>query len=123
VVADPGSIVLAGDPVAAGGMLLAGQTAGDAQASGETDPDATTGASRFAAFGGAPWPVDPGAAGVGTLVAISVLSLGVTLLRRSRSRRLLAARIASRLASLATPTEARRDPIVAEREPSTNHAA
>jgi len=77
----------------------------------------------LAGFGGAPWPVDPGTAGIGTLVAISALSVAVTLLRRSRSRRRLAARIADRLASFATPTDGSRDPIVAEREPSTNHAA
>ncbi len=87
------------------------------------DPDAGTGTSRFAGFGGTPWPVDAGAAGLGTLLAISALSVAVTLLRRSRSRRLLAARIASRLASFATPTDAVRDPIAAEREPSTIHAA
>jgi hypothetical protein len=122
VVEDPGAVVLAGDPVAAGGRPLAGP-AGAAQASGETGQGATTGTSRFAGFGGAQWPVEPGAAGVGTLLAISALSLAVTLLRRSRSRRRLAARIASRLASFAAPTPARRDPIAAEREPSTNHAA
>jgi hypothetical protein len=68
-------------------------------------------------------PFDAGAAGVGTLLAISVLSVAVTLLRRTRSRRRLAARIAGRLASFAAPAEALRDPNVAEREPSTNHAA
>jgi hypothetical protein len=68
-------------------------------------------------------PFDAGAAGVGTLLAISVLSVAVALLRRTRSRRRLAARIAGRLASFAAPAEALRDPNVAEREPSTNHAA
>jgi len=68
-------------------------------------------------------PIDPGAAGVWTLLAISVFSVAVTLLRRSRSRRRLAATIAGRLASFAAPAEALRDPKVAEREPSTNHAA
>jgi hypothetical protein len=122
VVEDRGGIVLAGDPVAAGGVLLADDASNPPPASVNA-PDAATGTSRLAGFGGSTWPVDAGAAGVGTLFAISALSVAVTLLRRSRSRRLLAARIASRLASFATPKDADKDTIVAEREPSTIHAA
>jgi hypothetical protein len=123
-VEDAGAIILAGDPIAATGPI-ASQAVGVPGPSGGGDrsPDVTLGASRFAGFGGAPWPVDAGVAGIGTLLAISVLSVAVTLLRRSRSRRRLATRIADRLASYAAPAGGLRDPIVAEREPSTNHAA
>jgi hypothetical protein len=114
---DPGAIILTGDPVAATGPA-ASQAVGAAGTS-----DVALGTSRFAGIGSPALPIDAGAAGLGTLLAISVLSVAVTLLRRSRSRRRLAARIASRLASLAGPAEALRDPNVAEREPSTNHAA
>ena len=110
VVDDPGGIILAGDPVAAGGLPLAASQPSDPPPSSVNDPDAATGTSRFAGFGGAPWPVDAGAAGLGTLLAISALSVAVTLLRRSRSRRLLAARIASRLASFADPEGGRPRP-------------
>jgi hypothetical protein len=79
--------------------------------------------NRLASFGVAPWPVDASAAGVGSLLAVSVLSVAVTVVRRSRSRRRLAARVAGRLAAFAAPSETRRDANVAEREPSTNHAA
>jgi hypothetical protein len=121
VVQDPGAIVLAGDPVAA-----AAPDASDPPVSlravpgGEPD---TGGSSRLAGFGGGPWPVDPGAAGVGTLLAISAVSVAVTVLRRSRSRRRLARRIAGRLATLGAPADGLGQPNVAERGPSTNHAA
>jgi hypothetical protein len=121
VVEEPGGIILAGDPVAAG-AALAGASPSDVTPSGDGDLEAA-GTSRLAGFGGAPWPVDAGAAGIGTLLAISALSVAVTLLRRSRSRRRLAARIAGRLASFATPTGTSGEPIAAEREPSTIHAA
>ena len=100
VVDDPGGIVLTGDPVAATGQPRASPWAQLAHRAILTVP---LGTSRFAGFGGAPWPIDAGTAGVGTLLAISVLSVAVTLLRRSRSRRRLAARIAGRLASFAGP--------------------
>jgi hypothetical protein len=120
-VEDPGGIVLTGDPVAAAGPT-ASDTSGVTGA-GEATAGTPIGTSRFAGFGATPLPIDAGAAGVGTLLAIAVLSVVVTVLRRSRSRRLVSARIADRLASFATPAEAVRDPIVAERGPSTNHAA
>jgi hypothetical protein len=123
-VEDPGAIILTGDPVAAIGPIASEAAASPGPSDGgDGSPGVSLGASRFAGLGGAPWPVDAGAAGIGTLLAISMLSVAVTLLRRSRSRRRLAARIAGRLASYTTPAEALRDPIVAEREPSTNHAA
>jgi hypothetical protein len=120
-VEDPAAIILTGDPIATG--PAASQAVGAASASGEGGPDDSIGTSRFAGFGGAPLPIDAGAAGVGTLLAISVLSVAVTLLRRTRSRRRLAATIAGRLASFAAPAEALGEPIAVERGPSTNHAA
>jgi hypothetical protein len=123
VVDDPGGIVLAGDPTAAGGLPVASQAGSDPRPSSVNDPGAATGTSRFAGLGTAAWPIDAGAAGIGTLLVISTLSVGVTMVRRSRSRRRLATRIASRLAAFATPPDAARDPIVAERDPSTIHAA
>jgi hypothetical protein len=119
-VEDPGGVILSGDPVAA--AAPAASQPGPSGL-GEGAPDSAAGTSRFAGFGGTSLPVDAGAAGVGTLLAISVLSVAVTVLRRSRSRRRLSARIAGRLASLATPADTLPDPIVAERGPSTNHAA
>jgi hypothetical protein len=87
----------------------------------DADPDTAT--SRFAGLGAAPWPVDPGAAGLGTLLAISGLSLAVALLRREGARRRSAARLAGRLATLAGPKATLAGPSVAEREPSTIHSA
>jgi hypothetical protein len=121
IVDDPGGIVLAGDPVAT-------------RPSPETSPSASPASSdhpvggglfagRVAGFGGGPWPVDPGAAGLGTLVAISALSLVVTVLRRAHARRQFAARIAARLVTFAGPSGDHFDGTIAEREPSTNRSA
>ena len=106
VVDDPGGIVLAGDPVAAATCTARepAAVAGGRYRPAIRPPTAVTGTSRFAGLGGGPWPVDPGAAGLGTLLAISALSLAVTLLRRAQSRRRLAARIAARLATFAAPS-------------------
>ena len=51
VVDDPGGIILAGDPVAAGGLPPASQ-ASDPPPASVNDPDAAAGTSRFAGFGG-----------------------------------------------------------------------
>ena len=51
--------------------------------------------------GRGPFPLDPGAAGLGTLLAISAASLAITVLRRQQLRRRMAARIATRLATFA----------------------
>ncbi|MEP6638570.1 MAG: lamin tail domain-containing protein [Chloroflexota bacterium] len=122
VVDDPAGIILAGDPTAAQPSSQPSPTDG-AIAAASDDPGSGDGGSRLAALGGPPWPVDAGAAGIGTLIGISALSLAVTMLRRERSRRRLGARIAARLASLAGPAEARPDPSAAERGPSTIHSA
>jgi hypothetical protein len=121
VVDDPGGIVLAGDPVAtrapdpspvASPVLASADPAGGGRSAG-----------LLAGFGGAPWPVDPGAAGLGSLIAISALSLVVTLLRRAHARRVFAARIAARLVTFAGPTAGHPGGPTAERGPSTNRSA
>jgi hypothetical protein len=84
-------------------------------------------------------PLDAGAAGIGTLLAVSAASVTVTLIRREQSRRRLAARIAGRLTTFAggssvPSTDPSDDPGVdpaddpptprsAERGPSTIHSA
>jgi hypothetical protein len=115
---DPGGIILAGDPVA-----------GDSPAPSGLDsaaippPIETAGTGRFAGLGGGSLPIDAGAAGLGTLLAITAVSLAVTVLRREQSRRRLTARIAGRLATFAGPPDRPAGSTPAERGPSTNHSA
>jgi hypothetical protein len=124
VVEDAGGISVAGDPVAAGSSVGPGPASG-------VGPSADPGAglpgaglpNRFAGLGGGSFGLDAGAAGVGTLLTISVASLAVTLLRREHSRRRMAARIAARLAVLAGPPARPPDANTAERGPSTFHSA
>ena len=97
----------------------------------DTPPLPTAAAARVAGLGDGPWSGGAGVAGLGSLLAISAASVAVTLLRRQRSRRRLAARIGTRLAALTgthlavltgtagRPAEAR----IAERDPSTTHSA
>jgi hypothetical protein len=106
VVDQPGGIIQAGDPVAVG--ATGPETSTDpastsAEPSAAAAPEADPGI-RFAALGGGSWPAPPEVAGLGTLLAISAVSLVVTLLRREQSRRRLATRIAGRLATFATPS-------------------
>jgi len=93
VVEDPGGIILAGDPNAEVAAGASGRPAVGPAASGAAvvTSDAVH-TNRLATFGVAPWPVDAGAAGVGSLLAVSVVSVAVTVIRRSRSRRRLAHR-------------------------------
>ena len=92
VVTDPAGIALAADPTAAGPAATA--TPLDAP-SGES-PAGATEASLGDPFGGL-----PGLAGLGTLAAITALSVAVTCLRRWQARRRLGARVAARLAAFA----------------------
>ena len=122
VVTDPGAVVRAGDPVAAETSPAPDPTAmtaatPDAEASG-----ATTG-GRLAGLTGGGLRLEPGAAGLGTLVAISVLSLAVSLLRRRYRHRRLTALVTARLAAFAGPSAGPTDPTPAERGPSTIHSA
>ncbi|MEA2620576.1 MAG: hypothetical protein QOC97_1349, partial [Chloroflexota bacterium] len=115
---DPAGLVQAGDPVPAeASSSPAGTAAALAGPSGAAGP-----ASRLAGLGGT-FPLDPGAAGLGTLLAISAMSLALTLFRRERSRRRIAARIARRLATFAGHPAGPPEPIPAERGPSTIHSA
>jgi hypothetical protein len=119
-VEDPSGLVLTGDPVAAESPPAAVQPADIAD---PTASDHAPAANRLADLGGASLPGGAGAAGLGGLIAISGLSLAVTLLRRQQARRRFAARIAGRLAALAAPAGGPPEPSAAERDPSTNHSA
>jgi hypothetical protein len=79
-------------------------------------------AGQLAGLGGT-LPLDPGAAGLGTLLAISAASLALTVLRREQSRRRMATRIGRRLATFAGRPAVAPDAIPAERGPSTIHSA
>ena len=92
VVTDPAGIALAADPTVAG--PAATLTPLDAP-SGES-PTGSTEASLGDELGGF-----PGLAGLGTLAAITALSVAVTCLRRWQTRRRLGARVAARLAAFA----------------------
>jgi hypothetical protein len=88
---------------AAGIALAADPTADNATRPGD-DPAAARspfpGDATEAGFADTPGGL-PGAAGIGTLLAISALSLAVTGLRRWQARRRLGARVATRLAAFA----------------------
>jgi len=118
VVDDPGRVIVAGDPVATASSPDASPTAAGVEAS-----SAAGGAGRFAGLTGGPSPLDAGAAGLGTLLAISAASVVVTILRREHARRRLAARIAGRVAAFAGPSGGPPATGSPERGPSTNHSA
>ncbi len=96
VVTDPAAIVLGSDPTA---VAVTGDTlAGPATA---TPPDVA--AARTAGLGD-DLGVLPGAgAGVASLLAIGLISAAVTVLRRRRARRLVASRVAARVAAMSRP--------------------
>jgi hypothetical protein len=97
VVDDAGRLILSGDPVAATGSTMPSADPSIAPAS------SADGAShgRFAGLSGPPGGFDGSIAGMATLLAVSAVTLAVTLLRRRHGRRLMAARVADRLAALA----------------------
>jgi outer membrane biosynthesis protein TonB len=110
LVDDPAGIARVGDTTA--GVLE------PAPGGGEAGPGAAAGAigqrpSRLA--GGLLGIEGPGAVGLLGMALLSAASLAVTLLRRQRSRRLVAARVAARLAAVAALPAAERGPSVAER--------
>ena len=123
VVDDPAGLIQAGDPIpTAPSSSPSGSSAATLAApSGAAGPGSRP-AGRQASLGGT-FPLDPGAAGLGTLLAISAVSLALTVLRREQSRRRMAARIARRLATFAGHPAGPTDPIPAERGPSTIHSA
>jgi len=96
VVDDPAGLVRVGDPTLdeSGAPLDGSAIVGESPAPGQV--------SRLA--GGLLGPDVAGAAGVAGIMLISAASLAVTVLRRQRARRRMAARVAARLASVtATP--------------------
>jgi hypothetical protein len=125
VVDDPAHIIPAGDPIAPGSPAAASPVPAEASpsAAGVEPSDDDRRGSRFSSFAGGPWPVDAGAAGLGTLFAISAASIAVAVLRREYARRRLAARIGGRLASFAGSADHPGDPTPAERGSSTNRSA
>jgi hypothetical protein len=141
IVDDPERIVLAGDPTAkvpSGDPDATPTIAAGAALTDPSSPGPGSGGARFASLGGS-LPLDAGAAGIGTLVAVSAASVTVTLIRREQSRRRLAARIAGRLTTFAggssvpsthpsvdpgvDPADDPPTPRSAERGPSTIHSA
>jgi hypothetical protein len=120
VVDDPAGIVQASDPAAAD---PSSSLAVDPAVGGATASSPAPAAGRLAGLGSGPFPFDAGAAGLGTLLAISAASLAITVLRREQIRRRTAARIAGRLATFAGPSAAPPEPRSAERASSTIHSA
>ena len=94
VVSDPAGLVRVGDPVL---DALGGAASAAPDSPIDVDEPASRMAGGFLGAGG------PGALGVLGVSLISLASLAVTLLRRLRARRLLAARVAARVADLAGP--------------------
>jgi hypothetical protein len=119
IVDDPGGITVAGDPVPAESTTDPGIASG---ATSPSVPSAGPG-GRLAVLAGGPFVLDTGAAGLGTLLAISAASLAVTLLRREHARRRSATRIAARLVVHAGPRAPIAAPNTGERGPSTIHSA
>jgi hypothetical protein len=98
VVDDPAAIVLGADPVAAAGAMTA-----SAAAEPSTDPamPSADGHPRLAGFGADLGALPGAGAGLATLLLVTLASVALTLVRRRQSRRLLASRVAVRLAALA----------------------
>jgi hypothetical protein len=103
VVRDPAGIALAADPTPDGPAVQRGATSDATLVTGPGDP-------TEAGLGDPPGGI-PGAAGLGTLLAISAVSLGVTGLRRWQARRRLGARVAARLAAIAGGGSVQIDPV------------
>ena len=96
VVTDPAAITLGSDPTAPGGNGHAPPS----PASPASKEVAGDGRPRSAGFGDDLGALPGAGAGFASLLGISLASLGVTLLRRRKTRRLLAARVAARLSAI-----------------------
>jgi hypothetical protein len=118
VVTDPGALALAGDPGSAGGSEPDGPSVA---------PDLVGEAVAAEAGIATTWDTAPGLAGIGTLLAISGLSVAVSVLRRWQTRRHLGVVVAARLAALGGgDAPASDDPVTsrtAEHAPRTNGSA
>ncbi len=101
VVDDPAGIVQASDPLAVAPSVTPSVDPAAGAADATAPPPA---GSRFAGVGVGSFGLDPGAAGIGMVLAISAASLAVTVLRRERLRRRMATRIAGRLAAFVSPS-------------------
>jgi hypothetical protein len=99
VVDDPALIVLGSDLMDAAADMDPAESAGAPSAI----DDAT--ARRHAALGDGGLGLPGAGAGLVTLLALAVTSLLATILRRRHARRLLASRVATRLAALGRPAE------------------
>jgi hypothetical protein len=106
VVDDPAAIAL--------GSAIDGLASGDPSAGasdGATDAAATANSGmRTAGFGSASDWLPGAGVGLAGLLAISFASVAVTVFRRRQLQRLMAGRIAARLATLATSSGSPRDP-------------
>ncbi len=100
VVDDPAGIVRVGDLVADGGGSVAPSATGSDPATADLGSALGTGDTPIAAGVSDPFAPELGITGI---VLVALASLGVTILRRERSRRRLAARIAARLEVLVGP--------------------
>jgi hypothetical protein len=98
VVTDPAAIVLGSDPTA---FAVAGAT----PAGSERMPTRTPGPPT-AGLGDDLGGLAGAGAGIASLVGISLVSVAVTVLRRRQARRLVATRVAARLASIGGALEA-----------------
>jgi hypothetical protein len=115
VVDDPAAIVLGADPVAPGPAASAGPSSAPSGPPASEDPG-----RQLAGLGLDPGSLPGAGAGVASLALIAAASVAVSVLRRRHARRLLAGRIATRLAALAgdrserpagTGPEAARSPV------------
>jgi hypothetical protein len=126
VVEDPGGIVQAGDPIAApvGGSGTGGPGVGTtgtlvpAVGHGQVPPASPFAITQRAGLFDGP-TLEAGLAGLGTLLGLSLLSVAITVGRRTRTRRLLEARIAVRVATLGSSSMPSRGPRTAEHEEAT----
>jgi hypothetical protein len=101
VVDDPGRIALGSALLPVAGAVV---DRGAADASGSSGPP---GGSRQAGVDGDLANLPGAGAGLLSLLGIGIASLAVTMLRRRQMRRILASRVAVRLAAIATPRPGR----------------
>jgi hypothetical protein len=124
VVDDPGGIAQAGDPTApttsAPGQEKAADVAGLARSAG---PESASPPVRQAGLLDGPSGIGAGFAGFATLVALSVVSLVITLARRTHARRRIEARVAARVAAFGASPGSPAAPRLAERDDDPLHSA
>jgi hypothetical protein len=102
VVDDPAMITLGSTPDGSGGNTEPGTSDASADAGDDSD-------LRVAGFGADSSALPGAGAGAAGLLAISLASLGATILRRRHARRLMAVRVAARLARIGRPAMTERE--------------